>query len=112
MLLRKNPPTPKNSHKLFKAYQFIQLISDPTRIVERSSTLIDLIFTTDSEKIVDSGVIECSISDHSLVYIVRKAKAPSGPIKTINCRSYTKTIRLKISLEICMKHPGILLIHP
>ena len=73
---------------LFKVYQFIQLIKEPTRIVERSSTLLDLAFTTDQGKISDSGVLECSISDHSLVYIIRKARPPRGPIKTIKCRSY------------------------
>ena len=73
---------------LFKVYQFIQLIKEPTRIVERSSTLLDLAFTTDQGKISDSGVLECSISDHSLVYIIRKARPPRGPIKTIKCWSY------------------------
>ena len=73
---------------LFKVYQFIQLIKEPTRIIERSSTLLDLAFTTDQGKISDSGVLECSISDHSLVYIIRKARPPRGPIKTIKCRSY------------------------
>ena len=48
---------------VFKVYQFIQLIKEPTRIVERLSTLIhvDLTFTTDQRKISDSGVLECSI---------------------------------------------------
>ena len=69
---------------LFKVYQFIQLIKEPTRIVERSSTLLDLAFTTDQGKISDSGVLECSISDHSLVYIIRKARPPRGPIKPSN----------------------------
>ena len=73
---------------LFKAYQLIQLIKEPTRIVEQSSTLIDLAFTTDQKKISDSGVLECSISDHSLVYIIRKVRSSRGAIKTIKCRSY------------------------
>ena len=73
---------------LFKVYQYIQLIKEPKRIVERSSTLLDLAFTTDQGKISDSGFLECSISDHSLVYIIRKARPPRGPIKPIKCRSY------------------------
>jgi hypothetical protein len=49
--------------KLFNIYQFKQLIKDSTRIAENSSTLLDLVFTTDPAKITDSGVIDCSISD-------------------------------------------------
>ena len=86
-ILRRNRIIPVRN-MLFKVYQFIQLIKEPTKIVERSSTLLDLAFTTDQGKISDSGVLECSISDHSLVYIIRKARPPRGPIKTIKCRNY------------------------
>lgn len=78
----------KELSKLFNIYQFSQIIKDPTRIAERSSTLIDLAFTTDNGKVVDSGVLNCSISGHSLVYIIRRAKVPRGKIKTINCRRF------------------------
>jgi hypothetical protein len=73
---------------LFNIYQFKQLIKDSTRIAENSSTLLDLVFTTDPAKITDSGVIDCSISDHALVYVVRRAKIPKGQIKTIRHRSF------------------------
>ena len=72
---------------IFNIYQFTRLVKDPTRIAERSSTLLDLALTTDSGKITDSGVLNCSISDHSLVYVIRQAKIPRGAIKTIKCRS-------------------------
>ena len=72
----------------FKVYQLIQLIKDLTRIVERLSTLVDLAFTTDQRRISDSGVLECSISNHSLVYIIRKVRLLRGIIKTIKCQSY------------------------
>ena len=45
-ILRRNRIIPVRNI-LFKVYQFIQLIKEPTRIVERSSTLLDLAFTTD-----------------------------------------------------------------
>ena len=47
-----------------------------------------MVFTTDSAKITDSGVIDCSISDHALVYVVRRAKIPKGQIKTIRHRRF------------------------
>ena len=48
------------------------LISEPTRITDESSTLIDLIYTNCPERVVCSGVAHISISDHSLVYAFRK----------------------------------------
>ena len=37
-----------------------------------STTLIDLIFTNESHNIVKSGVVRIGVSDHSLIYAVRK----------------------------------------
>ena len=48
------------------------LISEPTRITDKSSTLIDLIYTNCPERVVCSGVAHISISDHRLVYAFRK----------------------------------------
>ena len=74
--------------QLFNVYQLAQLVKDPTRITERSSTLIDLVYTSDKEKFVATGVLNCSISDHSLVYTIRRAKkARAGP-KFIHYRNY------------------------
>ena len=53
-------------------YGLSQLISEPTRITDKSSTLIDLIYTNCPERVVCSGVAHISISDHSLVYAFRK----------------------------------------
>ena len=53
-------------------YGLHQLISEPTRITETSSTMIDLIFTNTPDKIVCSGVSHVGISDHSLIYAFRK----------------------------------------
>ena len=49
-------------------YGLHQLISEPTWITDKSSTLIDLISTNCPERVVCSGVAYISISDHSLVY--------------------------------------------
>ena len=53
-------------------YGLRQLISEPTRITDKSATLIDLIFTNYPERVVCTGVAHISISDHSLVYVLRK----------------------------------------
>ena len=57
-----------------------QLITEPTRITESSSTLIDLIFTNYADRVVCSGVSHIGISDHSLIYVYRKL-SPAFPSK-------------------------------
>ena len=57
---------------LSSLYQLDQLINKPTRETNKSSTLIDLVLTNMKENISESGVIHLGMSDHSLVYAVRK----------------------------------------
>ena len=53
-------------------FQLHQLIHEPTRITEKSATLLDVIYTNNPDRILNSGVIHCGISDHSLIYVIRK----------------------------------------
>ena len=53
-------------------YGFHQLIKEPTRVTDKSSTLIDLIYTNCPERVVCSGVAHVSKSDHTLVFVYRK----------------------------------------
>ena len=52
-----------------------QLIKVPTRITSNTSTLIDHILTSSSEKVVQAGIIETSLSDHQLIFCTRKMKS-------------------------------------
>ncbi|CAB4016621.1 Hypothetical predicted protein [Paramuricea clavata] len=63
---------------LCSLYQIDQLIKESTRLTPKSATLIDLILTNRPEHISRSGVIHLGISDHSLVYAVRKFTLPNG----------------------------------
>ena len=67
-MLQRLPQT-TNLKSILVQHQLSQLIKDPTRISETSTSLLDLIATTHPEKIHDSGVCHLSISDHSLVYV-------------------------------------------
>ena len=69
-------------------YHLDQLISTRTRITERSSTLIDLLFTNKSHHVIDGGVIPSSLSDHCLIFCVIKSGVPKAPGRTIEYRSY------------------------
>ena len=54
------------------------LINEPTRVTETSASTIDLILSNTPENIVSSGVSHVGISDHSLIYVVRKLAFPKS----------------------------------
>ena len=49
-----------------------QLMKEPTRATCSSSTLIDHVTTSCSRNIIESGVHEVAMSDHYMVYCIRK----------------------------------------
>ena len=69
-------------------HQLQQQITLPTRVTDHSSTLIDLYFTTKPELYGDCGVIQTAISDHFMIYAVRKGKPVKSSHKTIKFRSF------------------------
>ena len=75
--------------QLSSTYQFQQLINEPTRITLNSSTLIDVILINEPSRILKSGVVHIGLSDHSLVYAVRKFSMPSkNTHKHVTTRSF------------------------
>ena len=81
-----------NSFKLINVCEIFglrQLITEPTRITAQSQSLIDLCITNTPDKIVRSGVLPLGISDHSLVYLIRKTHYTiPGCVKIISTRSF------------------------
>ena len=77
-------------------YGFEQLINEPTRTTQTSSNLIDLALTNHPERITISGVIQLGLSEHDLIYCVRKINRYNTKHghKEIN---YTVTSNLLIS---------------
>jgi hypothetical protein len=67
---------------------FTQLIKEPTRVTETTKSMIDLIFVNNEHRFTDSGVVNLSISDHSLVYCVLKVGKPKATHRTNEYRSY------------------------
>ena len=74
---------------IYEAYQLSQLITEGTRITNRSCALIDHYVTSMPEKINLPGVIHTGISDHSLIYGIRKI----NPI--ISSRKKAKKIEVR-----------------
>ena len=67
-----DPPTIIILKGILESYQLFQLITEATRITNRSRTLIDHDITSTPEKVNFSGIIHTGISDHSLIYGIRK----------------------------------------
>ena len=67
-----------NSSKRYKEFcsthGLKQLIDSPTRVTEKTSSLLDHILTNAQDKISQSGVIDAGLSDHQITYCTRKVK--------------------------------------
>ena len=65
-----------------------QLINSPTRVTNISSSIIDLIYTSDERLHSGSGVLKTTISDHYSVYTIinlKSGKSSNLPFRTIQC---------------------------
>ena len=70
------------------SHEVDQLINKPTRITERSSTLIGLLFSNAVHRVTDHGVFQLSISDNSMIFCNVKSGVTKAPGKTIEYRSF------------------------
>ena len=77
----------KRIEELYQLYGLTQLISEPTRETCRTSTLIDHIAVSAASNIVESGVLKVSLSDHYMIFCVRKYRgALKGQHKKVTTR--------------------------
>ena len=73
---------------IFTTYNLIQLITEPTRVMNNSQTLIDLCVTNTPDKVRASGVLSIGISDHSLVYLVQKSTCSKPVVNAVKKRCF------------------------
>ena len=78
--------------ELCESYQYTQLIQEPTRITQNSSTLIDVFITNEPDKFAASGVCHIGFSDHCLIYVARKHTSPKSYPRVVKSRQYKKLI--------------------
>ena len=90
-------------NKLASHCNMKQLINDYTRITETSKTILDLAFVTNPNRVSDSGVRSCGLSDHSLIYLVREKKKNQVPSKTIKYRSMRNLMIMNLSILLKIK---------
>ena len=62
----------KKWQHLIDLFDLSQMIREPTRVTETTSTIIDHVYTSHPDNIIESFVSPCSISDHFLVCFTRK----------------------------------------
>ena len=68
-----NQPIDNDTRHVTSLYDiFNQLIKEPTRITLGNSSMISHIATTFARNIINSGLHDVSMSDHHLVYCIRK----------------------------------------
>ena len=71
-MLEPTMSTTKRLQEILELYQLTQIINNPTRITQSSQSLLDVAITSMPEKIIFSGAVHLGISDHSLIYAIRK----------------------------------------
>jgi hypothetical protein len=71
-----------------RSLNLTQLITEPTRICQHSSTIIDLVFVTDKDNINSSGILPYALSDHYAIFCCRKLpKLKFNSHRTVKIRS-------------------------
>ena len=90
LIKRSSIPQCKQLKSLFKSFHIKQVIKEATRVTPDSKTLLDLIAANNPHNISCSGVISCSLSDHEMVYCVRKINWKRAPDLIKTFRNYVK----------------------
>ena len=82
----------RNYHQFYTMFSLKQIITSPTRIKCRNTSLIDHILASISSQVSRHGVINVSVSDHQLIYCTRKInKIKTGSVhKHITFHSFKK----------------------
>ena len=97
-------PLTKKYKEFLNSHGLSQLIEKPTRITDKTSSLLDHILVNTPEKITHHAVISKSISDHDIIFCTRKHSNPKfGKHNTVTLRSlknYTKDIFIEKLGEI------------
>ena len=99
-------PSTKLFHGFLVSHSLIQPISQPTKISESSSSLIDLFLTTHDVSISKSMVLNCAISDH-LPMLLDLALPVAKPAVQLSVDHLSISLKL-ILLMICGLSHGAL----
>ena len=81
-----------NSHLVDFCQRFclVNKISEPTRVTDKTKTLIDVVLSSHQERYATSGTLHLGVSDHDLIFIVRKNKVARPKPRFTEYRSMKK----------------------
>ena len=83
--------SPNRLHQNEILYGMRQLINSPTRVTLTTSTLIDVMFSTEHESHIVTGVYKISLSDHYMTYTIHSKLARKTCLhKEIMFRNYKR----------------------
>jgi exonuclease III len=83
-------------YSMMSSYGYMPKILRPTRVTERSATLIDQIWTNDLKSVSESGIVLSNISDHFPVFA--RVKCPNRVMNNDNV--YT-TVNYRLNNQSC-----------
>ena len=71
-----------------QSFNLSQLIASPTRVTDSPSSLIDVILTSQAKQVIKTGVTDCSISDHDIIFADLHLKASPPRVTYVKTRSF------------------------
>ena len=81
----------KLSDSLIEPFDLKQIINKPTRITDKSKTLIDLLFVKDLDRVKTFGLCDASgVSDHFFIYMAYNIKKPKFQPIIVTRRDFRK----------------------
>jgi len=82
--------------ELVRTFGLTQLIEEPTRTTDKTSSLLDHILVNTPSKVSQSGVLNKCLSDHDIIYMTRKHQnikiGQHNTIKIRSMKNYTKEL--------------------
>ena len=76
---------------IYALFNFQQVIDEPTRVTLETATIIDDLATTAARIIIRTGAHEVSLSDHFIVYRIRKF---NGAINKDHKKIQTRSVKI------------------
>ena len=89
-------------------FQLTQLIDHPTRITDKTTSLLDVAIVNSPERISHSGVLHVGISDHSLIYICRKISIRFNNPKYVESRNFKNYVQRDFNYDL---HHALLMLN-
>ena len=73
---------------ILNSFSLTQMIDSPTRITTGCSSVLDHAITNRTDKVVGSGVLDLSLSDHQAIFLIRGSHGKEGSPVTVRKRVF------------------------